>query len=85
MKVLLINDKVETYNDWFDNFNEWILDNDVDIKFMQAEDSGQVQPFYNHLYIYFEIDDSYADFFLLTWGEYVDHIEYSNGDENVIK
>jgi len=76
MKILLVNDNVDEYNDWFDRLNDWFLDNSIMIKFMQAEDSGYVQPFFNHLYIYFEIDNSYADFFLLTWGSYVDSIDY---------
>lgn len=74
MKILLINDNVEEYEHWLARLNDWFIDNDVVLDFLSAEDSGQVQPFYNHLYIYLDIKAEYLDFFLLTWGEYVDHI-----------
>jgi hypothetical protein len=75
MKILLINDNVEEYDDWLAKLNDWFMDNPVCIKFMSVEDSGHIQPFYNHLYLYFELEDEYLDFFILTWGKYIDHIE----------
>lgn len=75
MKILLINDNVDEYEEWLVKLNDWFIDNHAAIKFMSVEDSGQMQPFYNHLYLYFELHDEYLDFFILTWGKYIDHIE----------
>lgn len=75
MKVLLINDNVDEYEEWLAKLNDWFTDNHAAIKFMSAEDAGHVQPFYNHLYIYFELEDQYVDFFVLTWGKYIEHME----------
>ena len=75
MKILLINDNVDEYEDWLVKLNDWFMDNSASIKFMSVEDSGHLQPFYNHLYVYFELEEEYLDFFILTWGKYIDHME----------
>ena len=75
MKILLINDNVDEYDTWLTDINDWFIDNHVAIKFMSVEDSGHIQPFFNHLYLYFEIFDEYLDFFVLRWGKYIDHME----------
>jgi hypothetical protein len=75
MKVLLINDNVDEYNDWIARLNDWFLDNHAFVRFMSVDDSGHVQHFYNHLYVYLDIADEHADFFLLTWGKYVEYTE----------
>lgn len=75
MKILLINDNISEYEEWLTKLYDWFDANQAVIKFLSVEDSGHVQPFYNHLYVYFELNDDYLDFFILVWGKYIDHIE----------
>ena len=75
MKILLINDNISEYEEWLTKLYDWFDANQAVIKFLRVEDSGHVQPFYNHLYVYFELYDDYLDFFILVWGKYIDHME----------
>lgn len=74
MKILLINDNISEYEEWLTKLYDWFDANQAVIKFLSVDDVGYVQPFYNHLYVYFELNDAYLDFFILVWGKYIDHM-----------
>ena len=75
MKILLINDNISEYEEWLTNLYDWFNANQAVVRFISVEDYGHVQSFYNHLYVYFELNDDYLDFFILVWGKYIDHME----------